>query len=205
MIFMSVRIKICGITNLEDAQFVSEIGAYAIGFVFYKASKRYISPEKAKEISDRLPVFVLRVGVFVDNSIEEILEIKEKVKLDRIQVYNENLLDGGLEPATTIMAYRIKDEADIFNAKNSKAFPLLDTYHASLYGGTGMNFDWGLLKNFDRPFILAGGINSENLRTAINLKPYAIDISSGCEKAPGIKDHKKIMEIFNIVNKQRFK
>ncbi|MCX7965123.1 MAG: phosphoribosylanthranilate isomerase [Syntrophorhabdaceae bacterium] len=196
---MGTRIKICGITNLEDAMVASELGAYAIGFVFYRGSKRYIHPEKAAEISKRLPAFILKVGVFVDSSCEEILEIKKLAMLDRIQVYNEELIEHGLDPSITIIGYRIKDEEDIKKAETSRAFPLLDTYHESLYGGTGISFDWKLLKDFKRPFILAGGIGCDNIKAALCLKPYAIDIASGCESSPGIKDHKKMVKIFKSV------
>jgi len=122
--------------------------------------------------------------------------------LDRIQIYDEGLLER-LGPDITIMGYRIKDHKDIIRAKRSRAFPLLDTFHESLYGGTGISFDWALIKDFGRPFILAGGINAENIRSALYLKPYALDISSGCESAPGIKDHKKVAQVFNILNEKR--
>ncbi len=201
---MLPRIKMCGITNLEDALFVADMGAHAIGFVFYRGSKRYIQPEKAEEIAKRLPVFVLKVGVFVNNPYEEIIEIKKQVMLDRVQIYDEGLLER-LDPSITIIGYRIKDEQDIIRAKTSRAFPLLDTYHPSLYGGTGRSFDWGLIRDFGRPFILAGGITPENIKSALFLKPYAIDIASGCEAAPGIKDRKKVTEIFNILDEKRNK
>lgn len=200
---MVPKVKICGITSIEDALFVADMGAHAIGFIFYKFSKRYVQPEKARGIVKKLPVFVSKVGVFVDNPFEEIMEIKRFVMLDRIQVYDEGLLER-LDPNITIMGYRIKDEKDIMRAKRSRAFPLLDAFHESLYGGIGLSFDWALIKDFGRPFILAGGINPENIKSALSLKPYALDIASGCESAPGIKDPKKVAQVFNILNEKGF-
>ncbi len=201
---MEIRVKICGITNLEDALFASQLGAHAIGFIFYKQSKRYIHPIKAVEIAKRLPAFILKIGVFVDSPVEEILEIKDLAKLDRIQIYNENfVMTNYLDPAITIVGYRIRNEDDIIKARQSKAFPLLDSYHESLFGGTGKSFDWRLINNFARPYMLAGGITTHNIKTAIALKPYAIDICSGCERSPGIKDYKKMAQIFEIINRVR--
>ncbi len=197
---MEVKVKICGITNLEDAMATAGYGASAIGFVFYRKSKRYIHPDRAREISKELPPFLLRVGVFVETPAEEMMVIKEHAMLDRLQVYGETYIDKGeLDPSMVIMGHRIKDKEDIKRAKKSKAFPLLDTFQEASYGGSGISFDWGLLRGFDRPFILAGGIDINNIEGALRLKPYAIDIASGCERAPGIKDHKKIEEIMNIV------
>ncbi len=130
------------------------------------------------------------------------MRIKADAMLDRIQLYDrERELRHGIWPAITLLAYRIRDSNDIERAKGSIAFPLLDAYHDDLYGGTGRRFDWQLLMGFGRPFVLAGGINSENIGDALRLKPYAIDIASGCEKAPGIKDPEKMARIFEAIKR----
>jgi phosphoribosylanthranilate isomerase len=199
---VGVKVKICGITNLDDALLCAELGADAVGFVFYKGSKRYIEPYLAKDIIERLPPFLIKVGVFVEEPVEEILRIKVDAMLDRIQLYDrDGDLRHGICPNITLMAYRIRDSHDIERAKGSIAFPLLDAYHDDLYGGTGRRFDWQLLMGFGRPFILAGGINSENIEDALRLRPYAIDIASGCERSPGIKDPEKMAKIFEAIKR----
>jgi len=192
-----IRVKICGITNIEDALYASHLGAYAVGFVFFEGSKRYVSPETAKNIIKELPPFLVKVGVFVNEKPDTISKLSEYVGLDRIQLHTdfphkyENFF-----PQQIIMAYRIKSQEDVELANNSKFFPLLDRYDEKEYGGTGKTFDWSLLKGLKRDYILAGGINIENIDKAVALNPYAIDISSGIEQHYGKKDHKKMFEIF---------
>ncbi len=197
---MKTRIKICGITNIQDALMAAEMGADALGFVFFKASKRYISCEDAKGIILKLPPFIVKCGVFVNEGWEKIMEIRDYCKLDRIQVYaGDKNLCGNIIPGVTIMAFRIKDRSDVEKARMSKALPLLDSYNKKMYGGCGIKFDWELIRDFGRPFILAGGINAENIDSALNINPYAIDIASGAESSPGKKDPKKLEEIFRMV------
>lgn len=191
------RVKICGITNLKDALWAADLGAYALGFVFYKESKRYIMPKNAKKIIEKLPPYVIRIGVFVNEKCEEVEEIREYCGLDRVQLHCENIALYKTMPSDIIIAaFRIKDKNDIDEARRAKAFPLLDRHDARLYGGTGKTFDWNMLEDFGRPYILAGGINASNIADALKLNPYAVDVASGVEKAPGIKDHKKMFEFF---------
>lgn len=192
-----IRAKICGITNLDDALYASYLGAYALGFVFYEGSKRHISADNAKKIIEALPPFLVRVGVFVDEKPEKMFKLSEYIGLDRLQIHTNNPeAYKDISSDRIIMAYRIKDKGDVKLANNSKFFPLLDKFDEKEYGGTGKSFDWRLLSEINRDYILAGGINIGNIDEVIALKPYAIDISSGVEVEPGKKDHKKMFEIF---------
>jgi phosphoribosylanthranilate isomerase len=194
---MKTLVKICGITNGNDALMAAEMGAHALGFVFYEESKRCIPPEKAKEIISELPPFLTKVGVFVGETWERMMEIRDYCKLDRVQIYGGNA--GSLKnilPEITIMAFRIRSKDDIESARKSVAFPLLDSYSEKQYGGTGKQFDWELLASFGRPCIVAGGINAGNIDVVLKLNPYAIDIASGVESAPGVKDPNKLAAIF---------
>lgn len=198
---MKTRVKICGITNLADALLAAEMGADAIGFVFYKGSKRCISNEDAREIIRKLPPFITKCGVFVDKGWEKILEIRDFCKLDSVQVYaGDESLRGISVPGITVMAFRIRNEGDVEEARISESFPLLDNYNEKMYGGSGTKFNWELLKDFGRPFIIAGGINIENIDEVLKLNPYAIDIASGVESVPGRKDPEKMREIFRKIN-----
>lgn len=199
---MNTLVKICGITNLTDALLAAEMGADAIGFVFYEGSKRFISCENARGIICKLPPFLIKCGVFVDERWERIMESRDYCKLDRVQVYaGDRSLCGNFEPGITIMAFRIRDKKDVEKAQKSESFPLLDSYHEKMHGGSGVKFNWELLADFGRPFMLAGGINSENIDMALKLNPYAIDIASGVESAPGKKDPEKMAEIFKSIDK----
>ncbi|MCS7281684.1 MAG: phosphoribosylanthranilate isomerase [Desulfobacterota bacterium] len=189
-----VKVKICGITNLEDALLACKLGADAIGFVFYKKSKRYIEPSSAKKIIDRLPPFVTTVGVFVEEDEKEILTIMREINLDRVQIYRDLKLDKRI----AIRVIRIRDENDISHIESTPYFPLLDSY-TEAYGGEGVRFDWSMLKGVKREFILAGGINLDNIDLALELKPYGIDISSGVEERPGKKSAKKMEELIRRI------
>lgn len=197
---MKTRVKICGITNTKDAFLAADLGAYAIGFVFYEGSQRRISYDGARKIARKLPPFVVKVGVFVNESVSSVLAAKEFCGLDRVQIHGDRI-DTAVTaiPAITIMAYRIKDRNDIEEARESPAFPLLDSHVENAFGGSGLRFNWKLLEDFGRPYILAGGINGENIDEALRLKPYGIDIASGVEKRPGVKDPRKMREIFRRV------
>lgn len=200
-----IRIKVCGITNLKDALLVSNSGAYAIGFIFFKGSKRYISPQKARDIIKKLPPFIIKVGVFINEKEEDIMNIIDFCSLDRVQLLEEDCKNYKKIPAEKIIStIRIKDERDIEKANKSTFFPLLDRYSDNTFGGTGETFSWDLLNLMKREYILAGGINIKNLKEALKYKPYALDIASGLENEPGIKDEKKIFEFFNYLRQNFF-
>lgn len=198
------RIKICGITRLEDAKLAESLGANALGFIFYKDSKRYVSPEDAKNIIKTLTPFIIKVGVFVNEDLNNIESIKSFCGLDRIQIfYDDKNRYELLDPTIYIPVFKIKNELDIIDAMKLPHLTLFDTYHQGLHGGTGQAFDWNLLKNATKPYILAGGINNDNILEALKHRPFAVDIASGLESSYGIKDHKKMFEFFKKIRENQ--
>ncbi|MEK6223337.1 MAG: phosphoribosylanthranilate isomerase [Thermodesulfobacteriales bacterium] len=200
----STKIKICGITNMEDAQAAADFGADALGFIFYKQSKRYIDPEVAKRIISALPPFLTTVGVFVNQDLDEISEIKEMTGIQVAQLHGDETPEfASLLPLEVIKAIRVKDKSDLDRvAQYSGQAILFDTYSDIEYGGTGESFDWGILKTkpISGDIILSGGLNPDNVLEAIKIvKPYAVDVSSGVEIAPGKKDHKKIKKFIEAI------
>lgn len=194
-----VRVKICGITNLEDALFSVESGADAVGFVFYPKSKRYISPEDARRISVELPPFVFRVGVFVNEEPEKILNVASYVQLNAVQLHGEESIELCRKIAERILVIKavgISNERDIERALNYREFPVLLDTKTPEYGGSGKTFDWSLILPYRDQFrylVLSGGLNPENVRSAIDVvRPFAVDVSSGVEAFPGKKDHDSI-------------
>lgn len=190
------RIKICGITNVEDALSAVDYGADALGFVFYHKSPRYITPEKVREIIAQLPPFVSTVGVFANEAHEKMKEILEFSGIDILQLHGDEPSDTCYIWHRVIKALRVRDFADLkpLEICRVSAF-LLDTYSAASYGGTGQIFDWDIAveaKRFGR-IILSGGLNPDNIEKAIRLvRPYAVDVSSGIEEEKGKKDLKKM-------------
>jgi phosphoribosylanthranilate isomerase len=200
------RVKICGITNIEDANHAVAEGADAIGFVFYESSPRNVSIARAGEITPCMPAFVSAVGLFVDADEVYIREVLESVDIDILQFHGDEseveCLRYGLP---YIKAIRVKPGADI--KKIISAYPsakaiLLDTYHATLPGGTGEKFDWSRVPiDIKCPIILAGGLNALNVGLAIAaVSPYAVDVSGGVEITKGKKDPEQISAFFNAVN-----
>lgn len=194
-----VKIKICGITNLADALAAVEAGADALGFVFYPPSLRCIQPEEARRISCQLPPFVTRVGVFVDEALDRIREIAELCGLGAIQLHGHESPELCRQLSwPAIKGFRLGQEANLTDlAGYTVSAILIDSYVAGTYGGTGQRGDWGLArraKAYGR-IILAGGLSPQNVEQAIReVAPYAVDVSSGVERAPGLKDPDKIRE-----------
>ncbi len=191
-------VKICGITNLEDALLSAKFGADALGFNFYEKSPRYITPEKAREIVEQLPADVLKVGVFVNESLEKIAKIAEVSKLDALQLHGEESPEfvKQLKEKTNleiIKAFRVSPE---FKPKDVLQYEvdavLLDAYSRHEHGGTGETFDWEIAEKVRMLFpkmYLAGGLSEVNIAEAIsNIKPFAVDVCSSIEKKKGIKD-----------------
>lgn len=193
---MKVKVKICGITNLEDAMAAVDYGADALGFVFYKGSPRYISVEAAKEIIKQLPPLITTVGVFVDETPERIEETLRHVPIDIAQLHGHEPPESCLLSRRVIKAIRVKELNDLEPLKRYRvsAF-LLDTYTPESLGGTGQIFNWDIAvaaKQFGS-IILAGGLNPENIERAIRwVRPYAVDVSSGIEEEKGKKDLRKM-------------
>ncbi|MDQ3061263.1 MAG: phosphoribosylanthranilate isomerase [Acidobacteriota bacterium] len=203
------KVKICGITNLEDALLSAKFGADALGFNFYEISSRYIAPEKAREITKELPAQVLKVGVFVNESLNKIIEVAATAKLDAIQLHGEETPEFSRElKAKTnleiIKAFRVSPEFKPENVLQYKVDAvLLDAYSANEHGGTGETFDWEIARKVREIFpkmYLAGGLSAENISEAIlAVKPFAVDVCSSIEKAKGIKNYTKVKNfIFQV-------
>ncbi len=195
----NTRVKICGITNVEDALQAVEAGADALGFVFYHRSPRFVTPREVQKIIAELPPFVTTVGLFVNEPLPRIRRTMAAARLDVVQLHgDESPEDCLIEPLRVIKALRIKDAASLEGAARYQVSALLlDAWSDEHYGGTGLSFDWQLVRRLTgkRPLILAGGLTPENVVAAVRqVKPYAVDVSSGVEAAPGKKDHQKVAE-----------
>ena len=202
-----VRIKICGITNVEDALLSVDLGANALGFVFYKGSKRYIEPDNAKSIISKLPPFVTTVGVFANQELDELKKIKEKAGFDAFQLHGDESPDFCMKlEGKIIKAIRIKESIDPKEVESYSAQAILfDNYSAEAYGGTGETFRWEILKGFDtsKKIILSGGLTPENVAQAISIvNPYAVDVSTGVEEIPGKKDPGKLKKFIEAARNE---
>ena len=192
-----IRVKICGITNLEDALAAAELGADAVGFVLYPNSPRYLKPAQAKLIIDQLPPFVTSVGVFANQAAEEIRRMMEECGFDLVQLQGDESPEFCWRLGSRVVkAIRVKDHGSLKQmAEYSVRAFVLDTYRENQLGGTGERFDWDLAvqaRSFGR-IVLAGGLTPENVRDAIRkVQPYGVDVSTGVEKYLGKKDHSKI-------------
>lgn len=199
------EVKICGITNIKDAVAASECGATAVGFIFYPPSPRYVKPADAKKIIVSLPDKLVKVGVFVNEKPTEIERIMELCSLDMIQLHGDESPEycNRFPADITIKAFDLKNNDDVNRALNyNVAAILVDSRHAGLYGGTGKTSNWKLARCIKdkRPLILSGGLNAENITEAVKfLAPVALDINSGVEASPGIKDHRKLRQIFEVI------
>ena len=196
---MNTRIKICGITNLDDALLAVDLGADALGFVFYPKSPRYVGVRDAANICNALPPFVTKVGVFVNDLEYEIEKALSECLLTALQFDGDEPPGFCAKfPAKSIKAIRVRDEASLRAAAEYDVDALLlDTYTDSERGGTGQTFDWSLAvkakEMLNAPIILSGGLTPENVGEAIRkVQPYAVDVSSGVESEPGRKDPEKL-------------
>lgn len=189
------RIKICGITNLEDALEAARLGVDMLGFIFYPKSKRYILPEKAFGVAKKLPPHIARVGVFVDEKRKDVLKAARSAMIDILQFHGDETpeyCDGFNSGFKVIKAFRLKNKEDLSRINEYNVdFYLFDTYMPDIIGGTGKVFDRGIIKElkFSKPVILSGGLTPDNVEDAIRqIAPYGVDISSGLEISPGKKD-----------------
>jgi len=197
---MPVKVKICGITNIEDALVAAEAGADALGFIFYEQSPRFIPVSAATAIVRALPPHVVKVGVFVNAPEESVLEAITNCGLNLLQFHGnespEYCLQFGL---MSMKAFQIRDQGSLsaLTAYNTDAW-LLDTYSPTQLGGTGQTFNWELAvqaQQHGKPIFLAGGLTAENVGHAVDhVRPYAVDVSSGVETTPGRKDHGKVRQ-----------
>ncbi len=193
---MNTRIKICGITNREDALMCVDCGVDALGFVFYEDSPRFVRPDVAADIVSELPPFVTAVGVFVNESRNNIVDVACRVGLDSVQLHGDEGVGGceALSSLKPIKAIRIKEPEDLEGMEGYRgvvAAFVLDTRVEGAYGGTGRSFDWRLAlpaRQHGR-VILSGGLTPENVVEAIRMvEPYGVDVSTGVEREPGRKD-----------------
>ncbi|HEX8368959.1 MAG TPA: phosphoribosylanthranilate isomerase [Pyrinomonadaceae bacterium] len=203
------KVKICGITNPEDALLAAKFGADALGFNFYAKSPRYIAPEKARAIIGQLPPEILKIGVFVNETAERICEIAEIAKLDAIQLHGEETPEFVREiKAKTnleiIKAFRVSPEfksEDVLRYETDAI--LLDAYSPQEHGGTGETFDWeiaGKVREIFPKTYLAGGLSAENIAAAIeNVQPFAVDACSCLEIKKGFKDSQKLKDFIFAV------
>jgi len=193
-----VKVKICGITNIEDAMKAVEYGADALGFVFFRRSPRKVTPDAARDIIRQIPPFITTVGVFVDEDPAWIEKIIERTGLSTVQLH------GNEKPAAcelsrpVIKGIRVRDGNEIEMIKDYDVSGiLLDAYLPETPGGTGRIFNWQhaatAVEKFDKPIILAGGLTCENVEEAVKqVRPYGVDVSSGLEREKGKKDHEKL-------------
>lgn len=202
---LTVKVKICGITNYEDAAAAVDMGAHILGFNFYPKSPRYIPPSKAQEIIGRLPSFVDSAGVFVNAVAEEIHPLTGSGFLNWIQFHGDETPEFcaqfNMWNVRTIKAVRVRSREAIEQAAKFRTYALLfDSFNPNLYGGTGESFDWSLIRDCSRRVFLAGGLNPDNVADALDVGVYALDIGSGVESSPGKKDHTKMKRLFDNIH-----
>ena len=195
-----VQIKICGITRVEDAKACTELGADMIGLNFYPQSSRYIQPQRARQIVEGIPRSIRAVGVFVDPAASEVRAIAKITGIECVQLHGDVPPDTCRELAREFRVIRAFSTGSQFQPKDAAPFSecdvLLDAYHAGLRGGTGLTCDWPAARAtlpFTRFLILSGGLNAQNVGQAIeSVAPHAVDVCTGVESAPGVKDHRAI-------------
>ena len=199
-----MKIKICGITNDLDAHWAVESGADLIGFVFYKDSPRYVSPGQAREIIKKLPPQTVTVGVFVNETNQNMLTITQYCGLHTLQLHGQESIQQviALKNRSLIKAFSPKTEQDLNPLQAFAGYPLLIDTPSNKYGGSGKTGNWELAKKVSSCFriFLAGGLTCENVAQAISVvRPFGVDVSSGVEKSKGIKDPEKVRSFIKIV------
>jgi phosphoribosylanthranilate isomerase len=195
---MATAVKICGITRVEDALTAAHCGAQAIGLIFYRPSPRYVSPSQAAGIVRALPPFVTAVGLFVDAGTAEIRAVVTEAKCQLLQFHGNETPEFCREFGLPyVKAVRVRPEVNLLqyahDYRDAQGL-LLDAFVQGTHGGTGTSFDWTLIpRAMPLPVILSGGLSPENVKQAVRaVRPWAVDVSSGVEAAPGIKDAARI-------------
>ncbi|MBW4933323.1 phosphoribosylanthranilate isomerase [Marinobacter sp. F4206] len=204
---MSTRVKICGLTRVEDVESAVESGADALGLVFYAPSPRSVSIAQAEVLARHVPAFVSVVGLFVNPTEGEVREVLDRVPLDLLQFHGDESAEFcGQFGRRWIKAIRVRQKDQIqaaFNEYRQASGILVDAWDPERYGGTGQSFNWDLIPS-DRPMplILAGGLTSDNVFRAVEqVKPWAVDVSGGVERSKGVKDIEKISDFINEVRR----
>jgi phosphoribosylanthranilate isomerase len=205
-------VKICGITRAQDAELAATLGATALGFVFWPHSPRYLPLEAAKGITANVGGSVLKAGVFVDQPIDEVAQIMDEAALDVVQLHGHETPDYCRElmatPAvagrTVIKAVRMTDSGSVtIDTFGPDVLVLVDAYDATRVGGTGKTVNWDAARAIatTRRTILAGGLNAANIKLAIrSVRPYGVDVSSGVESSPGVKDPNRLRTFFEALH-----
>ena len=203
---MPTRVKICGLTRLEDAQRAVELGAAALGFNFYPHSPRCIEPAAARAIVSRLPPFVTAVGVFANETdADHVISVARQAGVTAVQMHGPGFpaLQELASAFTLVVAVAVREgfKVEELRSFNPSAY-LLDAFDPGRLGGTGKTFDWNIAREVSQygPIILAGGLTPENVGRAVReVRPFAVDVASGVESAPGIKDPAKLRAFFAAV------
>jgi phosphoribosylanthranilate isomerase len=206
-----VFVKICGITRLEDAEAAVNAGATALGFVFWPGSPRAVDPRRARAIAASLPPFITTVGVFADQPAEYVNEVAHVAQLGAVQLHGGESADYVAAMSRPVVkAVAIRDDVELDAARVDvwppRVILLLDAHDPVRKGGTGRTVDWSVAAAIAtrRPIVLAGGLNPDNVADAIaRVRPFGIDVSSGVEAAPGVKDHERIKALFEAVHGSR--
>lgn len=195
-----VKVKICGLTNLDDTLDAIELGADYLGFNFYPGSDRFLSEEQAKEIFQEIPSNIQKVGVFVNEAVEEVIDLAIRLNLDYLQFHGDEPPEE-LNPLGRpwYKAFRLKDEKILQEIPKYKCeWVLIDSYSEKAYGGTGMTAHWDWVRKageYGKKIILAGGLTEENVAMAVaTVKPFMVDVASGVERRPGEKDRQRMAE-----------
>ena len=199
-----IAVKICGITSLKDVEMAVNYSVSAIGMIFCPDSTRYVDPAELEQWIERIPDSVKKVGVFVNEQIDTINNITRQLKLEFIQLHGDEspeFCNGIIRPV--IKVFRVGDDFDaiVLNEYDVHGF-LFDTYKKGNPGGTGTRFNWDLIANLktETPIILSGGLTPENVLNGIEaVNPAAVDVNSGVESVPGVKDEEKIKELFSVL------
>jgi len=207
---MSVKVKICGVTNFDDALAALDAGADALGFMFYEPSPRDVSVKLAADIIRQLPPFVAKVGVFVNAAEETVRRAIGDCGIDTLQFHGDETPEfcRSFSPLKIYKAFRMAtlESLEALPAYRTDAW-LLDSFVAGKPGGTGTQFNWDLAvesKKLGRPIILAGGLTPENVADAVRkVQPFAVDVSSGVESSPGKKDHEKLRRFIAAAKEPR--
>ena len=211
-----MRIKICGITNLEQGQAIAQFGATALGFICVRKSPRYLPPESIATITPHLPSTVSPIGVFANSDLSDIISIVRETQFTGVQLHGQESpefcqqLRSQLPDVELIKAIAVQTSESLHQTEtyaNAVDTFLFDAYAPQQLGGTGKSFNWELLKNFTspRPWFLAGGLNPDNIQRALEIvKPDGIDLSSGVEKSPGNKDLNLVANLFNLIWKKEY-
>jgi phosphoribosylanthranilate isomerase len=200
-----VRIKICGVTTPLDARFAADAGADAVGLNFYPKSPRYLTPQRAAELVRALPAFTAPVGVFVGMPIRQVCAVAFQLGLRGVQTYDDHPPEDDSFPFAHVPAFRVKDASGLDHVRRfveaatalgrKPAAVLMDSHVEGQMGGTGHRAPWHLLEGFDPgvPVVLAGGLTPENVAEAVALvRPWGVDVASGVESVPGVKDPAKV-------------